>query len=680
MKQASTTDRTEYILYDVVNGSRSKPIAKLEYSQNQGSTFSEFTDIKNMSFGSTNVNKQYSKFILVPPANTFSTSFDNKSEKYSPGGGGAFADILKRNLLLKPSFGYQMNDPDETTSNILVTSSLLTYHTQTGGSVIKSNVASEVSFTALNGITDDWTFYDGQNYDSTTYNPEGYWLSTITEYADLWGSLALTKLTMDSTSDKIYVYYRASDVKANLEDDVTAFTLLSELSSGTNELLLPDITERFFQFAIVFDTGTWSLGEVSNMKITYISNYEYFQAGQFLVDRASFNSRFGDYQASADARDKLKKAIETKVTLPSYTSSTDLAEILRDAADRANIPHNSGTELIADTGYTVTIADDDNFKNVQANDVFNEVMTYLNWKNSNYRLELNIDGFLQLVIKASTTVTADWQLDYRWNTLSLSKDYRSDNFTQRITMLAKSHTVDTETQLATQTYLATQSSVDLTWSNKAIYKRIEVTVNSGDGVFSLEATENQKITLSITGTTINVTVTVYGAELQTSPPFIGESIYYDNAQYSDGVTHQIVNRLIQSDNEARDISKSLTDIYGNPEFVVTATLPYNPLLELGDRLLVWEKYSNTTTVFRLDSINVNYSAEGASMYMTLGLTDLGSEQTNFNWDRHNVINGGARTGVDDLKWDTGMIWDQGLGAQATEDTTDYSYLKEVRFG
>ena len=678
MKNASTQARTEYILFDAVGGSMAKPIAKLQYSQDQGESFNEFQDIKTINFNTGNNSNQYSKFILVPPAKTMSAGFDNKEEKYSPGGTGEFADVLKRNLLVKPSFGYEMLDTSEIGESFAVSNYLTLYHTKIFGSTIVNDVASASSFTNLPGITDSWSFYDGLNYDAGTYQPEGYYLSAIKDYKDSFNSLALTQLSMVSDNDDITVYYRSSDVQSDLSDNTESFTSLGSLSVGTNDLVLPDIKDRFFQFAIVFSTGQWGLGSISNINITFETNYEYFEAGQFLVDKPSFSSTFGSYTASVSCRDKFKKALETEVTSPSYTSSTDVAKIIRDTADRVGLDHFSGSELIPDSGFTVTIADDDNFKNTKAIDLFNECMTYLNWKNNNYRLELNSEGSLQLVIKTSTVNNADWQLDYRSNLTSVSKAYESDNLLQRITILSKEHTTEAETQLATQNYTSVQSGTTLSWANDSIYKRIDVVVNSGDGVFTLNITANDSINFDIDGTVIDVDVTVYGGELKTSQPFVGESIYYQNAEFFDGITKKIINRLVQSDIEAGGMAKSLTDLFGNPEFVVTATIPYNPLLELGDRLLIWEKYTNTKTIFRVDNMSLPYAAQNASMYMTVKLTDLGSDFENLNWDRHNVINGGTQPGVDDIFFDKGLLWDQGLGL-VNEDTTDYSDKKQVEF-
>ena len=160
MKSASTVDRTEFILYDL--GSRCKPIAKLEYSLDSGQSFIEFADVKNLNYSTSNKNNQYNKFILVPPAKTMSGSFDNKQAKYSPGSGNEFDGILTRNLLVKPSFGYQMTDTEIVDGSYSPASYTTLYHTKVNGDFISNDVTGALSFTHLPNITEPWFFYDGQ--------------------------------------------------------------------------------------------------------------------------------------------------------------------------------------------------------------------------------------------------------------------------------------------------------------------------------------------------------------------------------------------------------------------------------------------------------------------------------------------------------------------------------------
>ncbi|NHZ84323.1 MAG: hypothetical protein GWP19_00390 [Planctomycetia bacterium] len=677
MKSASTNDRTEFILYDILGGARSKPLAKIEYYDENTSTWIEFADIKNLSLGKSNVNKQYGKFILVPPSNTLSAGIDNKESKYSPGTGNEFDGVLQRNLKVRVWNGYEITQGEISDYVFSPSSYERLYHSQVLGNKIYSDIDQNDSFLNLPDITDSWVFYGDGTYGDYNYQNEGYFLSDIIEFDS---DVALKFLLIDSDSTKIDIWYRASNTSTDLSGNSEAFTLLGSTISGTKTFTLPFVTDKYFQIAIVFHTGEWESGYVENIKIQYTDITEYFSEGEYLLDDPSFSANHGNYSASFSARDKFKKAFETQINTPDY-SSQDVAEVIRDIVDRMGIEHNDGNELIADTGYTVTISTDDTFKNIKAIDALNECMLYLNSKNINYRLELNDNGYLQLVLKDTTVNNADWQIDYRWTGLSISKKYESDKLLQRVTIMSESHTVDEEIQLATQNY-TTAGNKTLSWSGDAIYKRITITEGSGnDAVFTLTKTELDSIELNIsTGSIIDITVTIDGDKLTAGfIGYAGEDIYYNNQKNYEGFTQRIINRLIQSDEESRVFAEKLIDIYGNPEFKVTIRLPANPLLELGDKLLIWEKYTNTKTIYRIDKISLSYNAEGARYYQTLQLSDMGSDLDNFQWDRHNVLNGGMYEGIDDLKWDTGLLWDQDLGINVTEDTTDYENTRKVLF-
>uniref|UniRef100_A0A6M3LZI6 Tail protein n=1 Tax=viral metagenome TaxID=1070528 RepID=A0A6M3LZI6_9ZZZZ len=677
MKSASTSDRTEYILYDIVNGSRSKPLAQLDYWD--GTEWKPLDDIKSLSFSQSNQQRRYGSITLVPPANEMSCAIDNKEEKYSPDTGGLFDGVLIRNRLVRAAIGYQLNDTttETYTHDPDITSGRVMYHTQVISDKIYNDITSASSFTALPGLTTSWNFYDGLNYDASTYSPEGYYLSSYIDFL-VYKTETLQQLKVTATSTGIKVYYRASDVKDDLINNTTSFTYLGACSVGTKTFTLSDVTERWFQFCLVFDTGTWGTNYAENIQIVYTQSAEYFTQGEYLMDDPGFTSRLGDYSASFSARDYLKKALETEVSCPTYAVAVDCAQILRDVCDRAGIPHNDGAETIADTTYDVAIANDDNFQDEKAVDVFGEVMFYLNGKNTAYRLEM-VEGNLTLYTVDETPTEADWQLHYIYNLISLDKRYVSNKLLQRVTVLTKDHTVDPESQLATDTYTEELTDEELTWSNDSMYLRIET---SGNGTFVLKSIDlnGKKIVFDVeyesTATEIDLDVTVYGDEHRAGfTGYFGEAQKQVNATNVEGFTNKIINRLCQSDAECTDIAEGLIAKYGDPKFQLTATIPCNPLLEIGDKILVWEKYSNSKSIFIIDEIRIEYSADGASMMQTLILTDTGVDDTaSFIWDKN-----GADAGASDRKLDVGTLWEQDLGVSVTEDTTDYSSTKMVRF-
>jgi hypothetical protein len=340
---------------------------------------------------------------------------------------------------------------------------------------------------------------------------------------------------------------------------------------------------------------------------------------------------------------------------------------MRDVCDRAGVPHNDGAELIANTGYTVTIADAINFKNVKAYDALNEVMQWLVQKDRMYRLQVT-SGNIELVKVSEVNSTADWQLDYRYNMIDMSRGYKSDRLLQRITVIAQDENTDAETQLATVTESTTQTNKDLSWSSKSIYLRI---VTSGTGTFTLNYVDSdaKKINYNSTG---SITITVFGCVMATGSGIYGEAINQANAEASDGFTQKVTNRLLQTASQAKAMAEALIAEYGDPAYEVTTRIPCNPLLELGDRILIFEKFTNTKTVYSIVSLSHSFSAAGAAAFTTVQLRDLGETFGDIEWDRN-----GATAGENDLDYDTGRVWDQDLGPRVTEDTT--TYPKPVRF-
>lgn len=675
MKSASTAARTDEILYDIVGGYRSNPLAELEYYDVTTASWIKMDDVTSMSFSLSNDNKIYGKFSLVPGCGDMEASFDNTLGKYSPGSGNKFDGILIRNRKVRAQIGYKLSGSVGTSVAHSASSYTKLYHTKIVSSTIKNDISSGFTWLALPGITSAWTFYGGQNYGSGTYQPEGYYVSSIIDFT-LFDVETLTALNMTSDNTKIDMYYRNSNDYTQLSSNLASFTFLGSTSVGANSFALPSITDRLFQFAIVFRTGVWGTGTISAMSISYNTQAEYFTQGENLIDEPTFHSAYGDYTASFSARDFFKKAFETTVTCPTYAVAVDVAQILRDVADRCGIPHNDGSELIADTTYDVAISDDLNFKDTAAIDIFDEVMLYLNSKNTNYRLE-RYGEYLRLSLKSTTVTSADWIADYRDTMLSIDKSYVSDKLIQRVTVLNQDEIVDPEIQLATDTYITAQNDTDLSWSNDSMYLRIVIT---GDDIFTLNYIDlaAKKINFDITPVAsagCNTTVTIYGDELKNARTYyFGESVYVANQTNSDGFTQKIINRLCQSDADCRALAEGIVSRFGNPNFQVSVKLPCNPLLELGDRVLLWEKYTYSNTIYRIDAISIDYSADGASFYMTLTLTDLGYGITNFIWDAN-----GVNAGANDLSYDSGLLWDQDLGVTALEDTTDYSSTKPVRF-
>lgn len=655
MKSGAMQDITDEIL-DFANGARSFPTAKVEYYDESTATWYPLKGVESLSVSNAAENYQYGKALFTPGANTASVSLDNAKGEYSNGSGKEFDGVLKRNLKIRASVGYVVSTPQYSTKSYTGTGAIK-YKSIYSGGVYKSDATGTDLYTELPGISENWTFY-GSLYGSGVYNiADGYYLSTIMEF-DQQDVLNQLRMTGDGTTVKVYA--RSSDIIEQLEDNILPFELLGTTASGSNTSSLGDIPHKYFQFCLVFTSGVYGSGSVANIEVYYNDQTADFDQGEFLVDAPSWSSSYGAYKAGISARDIFKKAFETSITMPTYEATpVDVAQILRDALDRAKVPHNDGTELIPDTGIMVTITDGVNWKNESCISVVNEVMFYLYSKNNAYKLIRQGDSNLALVTVNSAINTSDWVLDYRYNLQSLSISELSDKLLQRATFLSVEHTTETEVTLDNDSFTTTGTKT-LTWSVDSMYLRIETTGTATVSNVSVDLASHS-LSFDIDSITGTYAVTLYGCNLgEGFSGYFGESISWENADAADGFTQKIVNRLIQSDAEAATMAEAYVSKYGTPATQATATINCNPLLEIGDRLLIWDKYTYTNSIYRIDQISISFSASGANLKQSLTLSDLGIsiDPASFLWDSG-------------TQYDTGRLWDQDLGTSLVEDTTNY---------
>ena len=97
----------------------------------------------------------------------------------------------------------------------------------------------------------------------------------------------------------------------------------------------------------------------------------------------------------------------------------------------------------------------------------------------------------------------------------------------------------------------------------------------------------------------------------------------------------------------------------------------NKSLELNDKILVFDKYTYTDDLYHLKEIKETWN--NGNIKDTLILEDSGINLGDFIWDRN-----GHLSGVNDLQYDIGLVWDQDLKLNATlGDETNYSYTKSI---
>lgn len=660
MLAATSDERREFILYDATDGSAAHPLAGMKFLNDSG--VEEWADdITQLTVSKGNRNKKYGKFMLMPPVFTLGVSMANKDEKYSPGG--ALEAILALNRKLYPYFGYITDTAVDTAKSFTLASARQFYHTVISGVTITSSAGNVspamTTFKQLPGITDDWPIYDAETYDDSFYAPAGYYESQILRIRDIFLGAQPKQITVTSTTAKIDVYYRISSRQDLLEANTPTFVLLGTCAVGVNTWTFPAITnERYIQLALVFNDDLYGESAASALGLVYEDYSELFEQGEYLLDSPTFSSQRGNYTVSFSGRDNLKRALETKISTNDIASTYDISTIIRNIATRAKIPWTATT--IPLSGHTITAAD--GYTNRKAMDAFEECLQYLNTFDD-YRLWLDTDGYLTLGIKSTDVTGADWVANYRYNAKALTKSKTSDMLLQRVVVSNDDMTLGPEIQLATSNYTTTGTKT-LSWANPSMSKRWEVVVNSGDAVVTYVSNTGTQMVFSITGTSIDVDITVHGCEINTPPACYAEE--FNSTQFEDGVgiTHEIVNRYLTGD-AAADLAARMCAEYGTPEYTVSVELPLNPIVELNDRLLIMEKNTNTKTIYVVEGISHSFSAKGASAKTSLTLRDIGFNFENYVYDRGDIV------GFSDMLYDNGFVYDYDLWPE--DDTSTYPH-------
>jgi hypothetical protein len=662
MLTASTDERREFILYDAVDGSSAKPIAGVKYLDDLG-VLRLAEDVTQLTVSKGNRNKQYGKFLLMPPVFTLGVSMQNKDEKYSPGG--TLESVLDLNRKCYPYLGYLTDTAVDATKSFVLASARQFYHTIVSGATIISHISnvspSMAIFKSLPGIL--FTPYDSETYDDSFYAPAGYYESEIVRLKDMFYGALPKQITVTSTTAKVDVYYRVAFRKEDIEDNITSFILLGTCAVGVNTWTMPAVSsERYLQLAFVFQDDTYGESAVSAPSLVYNDFSELFSQGEYLIDSPSFSSARGNYSVSFSGRDNLKKAFETKISTPTIVGATDIATIIRNIATRSKIPWTTLT--IPLTTYTTSSAA--GYANEKAMDALEECLQYLNTFDD-YRLWIDVDGYLTLGIKETDVTAADWVVNYRYNAKTLSKSKTSDMLLQRVTVSSDTLSLGSETTLGTAHYTTTGAKT-ISWVGNRMAKRWEIVVNSGDAVVSYTSNTKTQMIFTITGTSIDVDITVYGCAVSSPPSCYAEEFNATNFEEGVGITHEFVNRYLTGD-DADDLVARTVAEYGAPAYTVSVELPFNPLIELNDRLLIMEKNTNTKTIYVVESISHSFTAKGAVAKTSLSLRDIGFSYASYVYDRGDIV------GLTDMLYDNGFVYDYDIWP---EDDTDI-YPQDVDF-
>ena len=291
------------------------------------------------------------------------------------------------------------------------------------------------------------------------------------------------------------------------------------------------------------------------------------------------------------------------------------------------------------------------------------------------------DDDILFVQPKPSTLAADFVFNYQHfsSIPALRKNY--DRLLKRITVISDTNVFDKEEQLDTDTFVVTGAAV-LSWSGNAQGKRFTSVVNSGDAVVTLTTVANTSMTFNITGTTINVTITVWGNKWDSSEPTSqGEFINFNNMTNNRGNTSILTNPLVLTDAEAADVAEGLIDDFGTPDReAIGLTYPYlNFLLEQNDMTLVWAIAVFTDNLFFITGTRYHWDETAIpGDASTFDLEDSGlnfSDDGDFIYERDKPpVSGNV------IAYDTGFLYDMVFGVGGVpSDVLASKYINNIGY-
>lgn len=373
-----------------------------------------------------------------------------------------------------------------------------------------------------------------------------------------------------------------------------------------------------------------------------------------------------------EGRDIYKRAIETDINLPTVTGLS-LDTIIKNICDQIGIQYTATSiaDLSGFSNRTLTTGLEDITK---ADEVFELIMYILQsgeeTSTDRYQMFLEYDSTIEdnilFVQKLPELFEADFVFTANeYLTIgSIKRNY--DKQLKRITFIDKNNILDPEITLDTDTF-TTAGDHTLSWSNAAQYKRLEVTTTGSSSDLSVvtKTVTKTSVVLTISGTTINVTVTVKGNEWQsTEPTYQGEFFNYDNIVNGEGNTARVVNPLLISDSEAENISKNFISDQGNPvEEMSGLKVPYvNTLVKTNDMVFPWVRNRFVNNLFFI---------EGASHFWSIDSEESTFETRDSGLNFEDIYGGftydaGLYNTFTDIPYNIGVIYDGTYGPNATE--------------
>lgn len=685
---ASTDDRTDQIRR-LLKGSNLKGHLYLEAMNSSGSwqIIDDLDTERGVDFETSGKKFKYGTTTFVPTTAPISFQVISKDGKYAPGSGDADAGLFDLDTKIRLTAGYRLDDATgETTKTASLTSTTLgyRYYTKTNGSFIDLDDTNSEG-TTTNFFTDLFhTFYDDILYDAGTYSADAFFVYDFDLLGDDIEEVKELNVTCNNTSGTIYYRSINNLIEAKeVENQSTFWTNAGATVNGTKTITVPNLNDRHFLVAVVYDGISWSDDlRITDINIKADSFMEWIYRDVYYLDSPTFTepSAPGIPMVICKGRDIWKRANDTDINLADISvagtggAGQQLDDLIRDIADQIGVQYTVSS--IADlSAYPARTLSTGLGGPEKAINVFEKIIQILNQKSSptgfKYWLYLKydatIDDKILYVQPKPTAVEATFVLNYQHYSSIGAKRKNYDKAIKLMTVITNDPGVGVEELLDSKVTQTGTGDQAFSWSGNAAYRRIEFTTS--DSGYSITATSLNPTSATITVTAGTGTGTwsllLYGQKWTgADPTFEGEAISPTNS--SIGSSNKFINQLLVSDAECKAVADGVIDDLSTPVNEANSVrYPYlNLLPEVNDVHLLWSRFVFVDDIYNLTGIKHHWD-----------MSSNPSDSTMFNLDDTGLnfssvaVNGFIYDDV--IDYGKGFVYDMKYGVGGTIDTSVY---------
>ncbi len=439
----------------------------------------------------------------------------NETGKYSrKNTGSALKDILKRDRVFEFWDGKWIEPYYSTSTETITLSGAITFFTfyNAGGGYI------ELSGTNIDGNTCDYMNgifhkYDEYLYNETTYSPEGYAVFDAFEAFDYGYIGKIRSISITANDTNVRVYIRGANNLDELESgrDNGSWRYVGNSINGTTSITVDLVSLRYLQVGLVFATGDWDSNvQVSALSVVLDQYVEWVKLGTFYLDDPEFEDKQSPQLSDVRCRGRnaYKKLLETEINIKNLSGAggTNIDDLIKDICDQGNITY-TGSSIADLSAFGARTFDGGYDETVKADDIILDIMLIIG---HTYRMYIDDNDTIYVTAISTGTVTV-WTHNYLRYLNANQKDLTTKQL-QKFRVQNKQIPLRETEQIDSGTIVAAGDTTFNSWTGNYIAKYITA-VDGGtnvDGVVTAIEMENDEVIVTVTGSTVDLDIVVYG--------------------------------------------------------------------------------------------------------------------------------------------------------------------------